>query len=114
MADSVSIRLRPNLYADSVTLLQVTAEVAALTGVLDAALVMATDLNRDLLRESGLLMDEATAAGPNDLIIAVRASDAAAASAALEGAESLLAKRRTAPEATSHAAPRSIRSAHRA
>ena len=72
------------------TLLQVSAEVLGLAGVLDAALVMATDLNRDLLRESGLLVGEAEAAAANDLVIGVRADSEAAARAALEHAEALL------------------------
>jgi succinyl-CoA synthetase alpha subunit len=106
--------VRRNAYVDSVTLLQVTSEVTALGGVLDAALVMATDLNRDLLRDSGLLIEEQVAAGPNDLLIAIRAKDDAAASAALQATELLLARRRPAPEASTQQQPRSLRSAHRA
>ena len=86
--------VRRNAYVDSVTLLQVTAEVAALTGIAEAALVMATDLNRDGLRDAGLLVGDAAAAGANDLVLAVRATDEAAASAAIQQAESLLARRR--------------------
>ena len=107
--------VRRNAYVDSVTLLQVTAEVAALTGIAEAALVMATDLNRDGLRDAGLLVGDAAAAGANDLVLAVRATDEAAASAAIQQAESLLARRRTSSSsATEVPAPRSLRSAHRA
>jgi succinyl-CoA synthetase alpha subunit len=55
---------------------------------------MATDLNREVLAESGLLFDDAATAGPNDLAIAVRASDAGSADAALRTAEALLAEQR--------------------
>ena len=71
--------VRRNAYADSVSLLQVTASIATLPGVLDASLVMGTDLNLDVLRDSGLLFAEAAHAGPNDMLVAVRGLDAPSA-----------------------------------
>jgi FdrA protein len=103
-------------YVDSVTLLQVSAEVLGLPGVEDAALVMATDLNRDLLRESGLLVGEAERASANDLVISCRAASEATAHAALEHAEALL-RRRAQPTGETFLKPqpsRSIRTARRA
>jgi FdrA protein len=100
-------------YVDSVTLLQLTAQVSAMTGVLDAALVMGTDLNREVLGETGLLVGDAEGAGPNDLVVAIRAEDDAAARAALERAEALLVRRRDDAGSSDQPAPRSIRSAHR-
>ena len=94
MADSFGATVRRNAYVKSVTLLQVSAELLSLQGVLDAALVMATDLNRDVLHGAGLLVDDAQTAGPNDLVIAVRATDAAVASSAMQRATELLADRR--------------------
>src|SRR5260370_26270088 len=116
MADSFASSVRRNAYVDSVTLLQVSADMIGLTGVRDAALVMASELNRQLLSDSGLLVGDAPSAGPNDLIIAVRATDDALAAMALQQAEALLAgRRRGSPsgEATS-SPPSSLRSAHRA
>jgi FdrA protein len=112
---SVRAVVRKNAYVDSVTLLQVSAEVAGVTGVEEAALVMGTDLNRDVLRDSGLLVGDALTAGLNDLILVVRAQDDAALGRAFTEAETLLSNRRTAvPTGTSGAAAsRSIRSAHR-
>jgi FdrA protein len=74
--------------------MRATERVRALPGVRDAALVMATDLNRRLLADAGLMPAEARAAGPSDLVIAVSAESAAAAEAALGRAEALLAARR--------------------
>jgi len=113
---TTSATVRRNAYVDSVTLLQVSAEVSGLAGVLEAALVMASDLNRQVLRDSGLLVGDAVAAGPNDLVIGVRALDEAAAVAALEHAERLLSRRRSAPDGAeaSTTPPRSVRAAHRA
>src|SRR5438552_6673271 len=116
MADSFVATVRRNAYVDSVTLLQVSAEMVSLAGVRDAALVMASNSNRQLLSDSGLLVGDAQTAGPNDLVVAVRASDDAVAAAALQHAEALLAGRRrgnTSGEPSSNP-PRSLRSAHRA
>jgi len=109
----VRTAIRRNAYLDSVTLLQVTSGVSALDGVLEAALVMATPLNQDVLRESGLLVDEVATAGPNDLVIAIRAVDASAAQAALTTAEALLSQRRSGTDTPEAQAPRTIRSAVR-
>ena len=93
MAESSVVRR--NVYIDSVSLLQVSADVLGLPGVEDAALVMATELNRQVLRDSGLLIGEAQVAGANDLVIAVRAADDDAAAEALATAERLLSQRRS-------------------
>jgi FdrA protein len=106
------VLVKRNLYADSVTLLQASAAVNRLPGVLDAAIVMGTPLNQDVLRELGLPVDEA--AGPNDLLIAVRAVDAAAAEAALAHAETLLTQRNEAAQTRFEDLPaRSVHSARR-
>jgi FdrA protein len=106
--------VRQHTYVDSVTLLQVTAELLGIASVEDAALVMATSLNQDVLRDAGLLVGEALQAGSNDLVLAVRALDEATARAALEQAEALLRRRRPAPAgALASPPPRSVRSAHR-
>jgi FdrA protein len=113
---TTSATVRRNAYVDSVTLLQVSAEVLGLAGVLEAALVMATDLNRQVLRDSRLFVGDAGTAGPNDLVIALRAADEASAASALEHAERLLSRRRSAPDGAeaSTMPPRSVRAAHRA
>src|SRR6202171_5137056 len=93
MADGFVATVRRNAYVDSITLLQASAELLSLAGVLDAALVMATDLNRQVLHEAGLLVDDAQTAGPNDLVIAVRATDDAVANSAVQHAAGRLAVR---------------------
>src|SRR5438094_5390274 len=112
---SVRVVVRKNAYIDSVTLLQVSAEVASVPGVQEAALVMGTDLNRDVLRDSDLLVGDAQTASPNDLILAVRAEDDASLERALAEAERLLSNRRISipMRGVDAAASRSIRSAHR-
>jgi FdrA protein len=81
--------VEPNRYQDSVTLMQVAAQMRALPGVADAALMMGTGPNKEMLEEAGLLATAGQAAGPNDLIIALRGEEGAA-QAALAQVEPLL------------------------
>ncbi|HEX6863379.1 MAG TPA: hypothetical protein VF414_11215, partial [Thermoanaerobaculia bacterium] len=91
---AVRCAVRAGAYYDSIVLMQLQRALAALPGVLDAGVVMATPANRDLLAASGLLPGEEVAAGPDDLLIAVQAESAAAAGEALARVDALLAVRR--------------------
>ena len=66
------IDVRRGAYHDSVTLMQVSRDVAAVDGVTAAQVAMGTELNLDLMRGMGFTTP---AAGPNDLVVAVRAAD---------------------------------------
>jgi FdrA protein len=77
---SERVEVRPGAYHDSVTLLQVSRAVAQVDGVDAAQVAMATDLNVDVLRRMGF--DIPGDAGPNDLVVALRAADDDALSAA--------------------------------
>jgi FdrA protein len=83
-------RVERGRYLDSVALMRVSRRVGALPGVEAAALMIGTPSNKALLREAGLLSADAERAEPNDLIIAVRASDAAAA---MDAAVAMLAEK---------------------
>lgn len=85
-------------YHDSVSLMLVARELSQLEGVKDAAVVMATEANKSILEGAGLLTDEAKAATPNDLVIAVSTQTEAAADSALQKAEGLLKKKAAASE----------------
>ena len=86
--------IRTGAYYDSVILMQLQRALAALSGVLDAGVVMGTGANKDILAQSGLLAPEAQAAAADDLVIVVRAQDGAAAQAALSQVDTLLTQRR--------------------
>ena len=96
MSDGAAIRcaVRPGSYYDSVVLMQLQRALAGLPGVLDAGVVMATPANRELLAASGLIPEDEMAAGPHDLLIAVRAETGAAAGEALARVDALLQVRR--------------------
>ena len=55
---STKYLIRRSEYHDSVTLMETARELTRLSGVLDAAVVMATDANKEILREAGLLLPE--------------------------------------------------------
>ncbi|HYU32269.1 MAG TPA: acyl-CoA synthetase FdrA [Thermoanaerobaculia bacterium] len=80
--------VRAGSYHDSVVLMQLQRALAALPGVLDAGVVMATPANRDVLAVGGLEAD--AGAGPDDLLIVVKAESEAAAGEALSRVDALL------------------------
>jgi FdrA protein len=90
-----SVQVRPGSYHDSVTLMRVGRALSGLDGVLAAQTAMATELNLELLKAQGF--DVPASAGPNDLVVAVRAVDDASLSSALASLASLLAPAAVAP-----------------
>ena len=111
MRANVRNAVRRGLYLDSVALMRLSREIAALSGVEDAALMMATPANRAILAEAGLLDSDGQSAGANDLILAVRAQGAEAADAALAAASLLLERQPSTGNAAVPHSPRSLRSA---
>jgi FdrA protein len=89
MVDHLDVRR--GTYADSVSLMQVSRRVGDVDGVTNALIAMATELNLDLLAGMGYPTPEA---GPNDLVVAIRADDDAALTAALGELEAALAASR--------------------
>jgi succinyl-CoA synthetase alpha subunit len=102
--------VRRDTYRDSVELMRVAAQLEQVPGVARAALLMGTPANREIMAAAGLLQDDATAAGPNDLVVAVTTAEQAAADAAIVEAERLLASQPAAAASTSadRPAPRTI------
>lgn len=86
-------RVRRGFYADSVALMRTSRSVEAFPGVEQASLMIGTPSNKALLKDAGMLAAEGKAAQATDLVIAVRARDAAAARDALAEAERLLDSR---------------------
>ncbi|GGL29826.1 FdrA family protein [Phycicoccus endophyticus] len=85
---SVHVELRPGAYHDSVSLLQVSRVVAGAAGVEAAQVAMATELNVEVLTGMGFLVPPD--AGPNDLVVALRAADDAGLGAGLAALEDAL------------------------
>lgn len=105
--------IKSSFYQDSVALMGVARELRGGAGIEEAGALMGTPANRELMEQAGLLTSEAAAAGPNDLVILVRAESEAAAATALARAESLLTERRRHVEAAGRRLPRTLDSARR-
>lgn len=85
------VELRPGAYADSVALLQVSKDVAAVAGVVAAQVAMATELNLDVIEGMGFTIPEAS---PNDMVVALRLESKDNLDAALKAVEDALEETR--------------------
>ena len=90
---STKCLIRVSEYHDSVTLMELARELTELPQVVDAAVVMATEANKSILREADLLLPEIEAATANDLVVIVKSESDDAAAHALGVAEKHLAQR---------------------
>jgi FdrA protein len=102
--------VRAGAYHDSVTLMLVSRAASATEGAEAVSVGMATPLNLELLRDQGFAIDDA---GPNDLVIAVRARDDEAIEAAVAAVERELAAKGAPSGAVERAAARSLAAAAR-
>lgn len=117
---AIKTLIKRSEYHDSVSLMLAARELAKVPGVADAAVVMATEANKSILRDAGLLTEEASAASSNDLVIAVRSQEGVAKpdeilEGALDEAVKLLAQQAgEIPGSSGGPQPKTIRSALRA
>jgi len=93
--------VKKSFFRDSLQLMRLSEEVKRLPGILDAAVLMATDTNKEILQKLGLLTSEGEKASKDDMILAVKAEDESDADEALKEIEDMLMKVPTAavPEA---------------
>jgi len=104
-------RVCVGLFLDSVILMQISRSITLLDGVEDAALMIGTPSNLDLLDNSKLLARASLRATGGDLILAIRARDEATAASALAKAEILLERPTVGHTGTTTLRPRTLRSA---
>ena len=90
----IKAEIRAGAYYDSVILMQLQRSLVEQPGVIDAGVVMGTDANKEVLEQSGLLVQEVEAAGANDLVIVVNGEDETSAQAALGKVDELVSSRR--------------------
>lgn len=107
----LSNQIRNGFYLDSVALMRLSAQISQLPGVLDAALMIGSLANKQILDKARLLDTEGEQAGPNDLIIALRAKDEAALGDALAQAGKLLSRPAGAASKGQSRRPKSLRAA---
>jgi FdrA protein len=103
--------VRRSTYLDSIVLMRMSRQIAALPGVEEAGLVIGTPANKDILREARILGSDGDNAEPGDLILALRAEDNATGEAALAEAKRLLDQPGVSGPPSSVGAPRTLRAA---
>src|SRR5258708_16065801 len=82
--------VRRATYFDSIVLMRISRQIAGLSGVEEAGLMLGTPANKGILRDAGILGPDGEAAELGDLILALRATDDAAGAAAMAQARHLL------------------------
>jgi FdrA protein len=87
MTTDVKFRVFPNLYKDSVALMQIGAALRQRPGIVEASCIMATPANLEQLQHAALAVD--ADARPSDLLVVVR-GESAARDEALDDAQTLL------------------------
>ena len=107
-------RVRRAFYLDSVALMRLSRELSGWPGVEEAALMIGTPSNKEILDEAGLLADDGRQAASGDIIIALRAADLEAGKAALDEAEALLGRSAARGKEVAQWRPRSLASAFEA
>lgn len=104
-------RVSRNSYADSVFLMSLANRAGQLPGILEAAALMGTPENKDLLRDAGLLDATGEQARPDDLIIALRAEAREFLETAVEQIGEWMAQRLAVAPTGEEGPPRTLSSA---
>lgn len=86
--------VRRSEFYDSIFLMRISEEASKIGGVRQAVALMATDLNKELLENIGLLTEDAKEAGPSDLVIALEAETEDHLHRALKEIDGMLSRRR--------------------
>ncbi len=85
--------VRENDYRDSVVLMRVSSQLEVMNGVRKASAIMATDNNKRILRDAGLLTDEVKHATPNDLAIILNTDNPEQADHVMSAVDGLLVEK---------------------
>jgi FdrA protein len=88
------LEVRSGAYYDSVSLMQVSRQVAGAPGVVAAQVAMATELNLEVIGGMGFSVPAGTQ--PNELVVAIRADDGAGVAGGLAALDTALAGLRSA------------------
>lgn len=84
--------VKENFHRDSLQLLRLSEEAKKIAGIKDAAVVMGTTTNKEILRKLGLLVGDGLAASESDMILAVMADSESVVQDGLRQIEELLLK----------------------
>jgi len=104
-------QVRKGFFLDSVALMRISQTIAGLPGVEEAALMMGTPANKEIMAVAGLLDAQGEAATGGDLVFGIRAEDEVLAQAALATASDLLIQPRASSDDAVAWQPKSLRTA---
>jgi len=82
--------IKKNFFRDSVQMMQFSQQLKDEQGVIDAAIVMSTILNKNTLKNMNLLTEDGISATENDTLISINCQDENSLSNAIQKAEQLL------------------------
>jgi len=82
--------VKKNFFRDSVQMMQFSQQLKDEQGVVDAAIVMGTDLNKNTLKNMDLLTEDGISATENDTLISINCQDEISLNNAAQKAEQLL------------------------
>lgn len=111
MSDFILNEVRKRMYLDSVALMRISRVIKETRGVREAALMMGTPSNQEILADAGLLADSSKGAQGSDLIIGIRAESEMVARTALAEALNQISAPKRQSEAETVTEPRSVRGA---
>jgi len=90
MSEHRQVKIRQKFYLDSVALMRFSKTLASMQGVSEAAMMMATPSNIEIMTNAGLVESDLVTATPGDLLIAIRGSDESCVMAAMQSADVML------------------------
>ncbi len=76
--------IKQNNYQDSVNLMLLANEINAIDGIAQCSIMMGTDANKDILKNTNLLTNEAEVASPADMVIVLESNTDQSVDAALK------------------------------
>ncbi len=82
--------IKKNTYFDSVSLMSLSTKANDIAGVEQAVVAMATEMNKEVLRNAGMWVPEVTDAKGGDLMIVVKTASEAQCEQAFKGIDDLL------------------------
>ena len=82
--------VKKNFFRDSVQMMQFSQQLKDEEGVIDAAIIMGTELNKNALKNMELLTEDGISATENDTLISITCQDENSLNNAVQKAEQLL------------------------
>ncbi|SMQ62833.1 Succinyl-CoA synthetase, alpha subunit [Bacillus sp. OV166] len=95
---TVKAIVKENTYFDSVSLMSLSTKANQIEGVEQAIITMGTEMNKEVMKNVGLITPEVEEANSSDLIIVVNAANLEICESAFIGIDELLTKKDTSTE----------------